>query len=81
MYIVYQYCMGSRPVFVNYKKAALDSQPQMLKLTNFLPIVGGSLKGLQLTVREYLLQTATNVSCLSETISGPFFIYDLLHKC
>jgi hypothetical protein len=30
--------MGSRPVFVNYKKAALDSQPQMLKLTNCLPI-------------------------------------------
>jgi hypothetical protein len=40
--------MGSRPVFVNYKKAALDSQPQMLKLTNFLPMVGGSLKVLQL---------------------------------
>jgi hypothetical protein len=40
--------MGSRPVFVNYKKAALDSQPQMLKFTNCLPIVGGSLKVLQL---------------------------------
>ena len=42
--------MGSRPVFVNlnYKKAALDSQPEMLKLTNFLPMVGGSLKVLQL---------------------------------
>jgi len=36
--------MGSRPVFVNYKKAALDSQPQMLKLTNCLPMVGGSLR-------------------------------------
>jgi hypothetical protein len=40
--------MGSRLFFVNYKKAALDSQPQMLKLTNFLPLVGGSLKILQL---------------------------------
>ena len=42
--------MGSRPVFVNlnYEKAALDSQPEMLKLTNFLPMVGGSLKVLQL---------------------------------
>jgi hypothetical protein len=30
--------------------------------------------------REYLLQTATNVSCLSEAISGPFFIYDLSDK-
>jgi hypothetical protein len=28
--------MGSRPVFVNCKKAALDSQPQILKLNNFL---------------------------------------------
>jgi hypothetical protein len=25
--------------------------------------------------------TATNVSCWSEAISGPFFIYDLSHKC
>ena len=40
--------MVSRPVFVNYKKAALDSQPQMLKLTNYLPMVGGSLRVLQL---------------------------------
>jgi hypothetical protein len=39
--------MGSRPVFVNYKMAALDSQLQMLKLTNVLPMVGGSL-----TVRQ-----------------------------
>jgi hypothetical protein len=36
------------PVFVNYKKAALDSQPQMLRLTNCLPMVGGSLRVLQL---------------------------------
>jgi hypothetical protein len=40
--------MGSRQVFVNYKKSALDLQPQMLKLTNFLPMVSGSLKVLQL---------------------------------
>jgi hypothetical protein len=33
-----------------------------------------------LTVREYLLQTATNVSCLSEAISGPFFINDVSHR-
>jgi hypothetical protein len=30
------------------KKAALDSQRQMLKLTNCLPMVGGSLRVLQL---------------------------------
>ena len=40
--------MGSRPFFVNYKKAALDSQPQMLKLTNFSSMVGGFLRVLQL---------------------------------
>ena len=39
---------GFAPGFVNYKKAALDSQPQMLKLSNFLPMVGGSLKVIQL---------------------------------
>jgi hypothetical protein len=44
--------MGSCPVFVNYKKAALDSQPQMLKLTNCLPMVGGSLKVLQLLAHQ-----------------------------
>jgi hypothetical protein len=38
----------SATVFVNYQKAALDSQPQMLKLTNCLPMVGGSLRVLQL---------------------------------
>jgi hypothetical protein len=45
---MHQINMGSRPVFVNYKKAVLDSQPQMLKLTNCLPMVGGSLRVLQL---------------------------------
>jgi ABC-type antimicrobial peptide transport system permease subunit len=40
--------MVSRPVYVNYKKAALDSQRQMLKLTNCLSMVGGSLRVLQL---------------------------------
>jgi hypothetical protein len=48
----HQYGMSSRPVFVNYKKAALDSQPQMLKLTNCLPMVGASLRVLQLLVSK-----------------------------
>jgi hypothetical protein len=30
-------------VFVNYKKGALDLQPQVIKFTNCLPMVGGSL--------------------------------------
>jgi hypothetical protein len=34
--------------FVNYKKGALDSQPQVIKLTSCLPMVGGSLRVLRL---------------------------------
>jgi hypothetical protein len=30
--------------FVNNKKGALDSQPQMIKRTSCLPMVGGSLR-------------------------------------
>jgi hypothetical protein len=32
------------PGFVNYKKGALDSQPQVIKFTSCLPMVGGSLR-------------------------------------
>jgi hypothetical protein len=32
------------PDFVNYKKGALDSQPQVIKFTSCLPIVVGSLR-------------------------------------
>jgi hypothetical protein len=31
-------------IFVNYKKGALDSQPQVIKLSSCLPMVGGSLR-------------------------------------
>jgi hypothetical protein len=34
--------------FVNYKKGALDSQPQVIKLISCLPMVGGSLQVLRL---------------------------------
>jgi len=34
--------------FVNYKKGALDSQPQVIKFTSCLPMVGGSLRVLWL---------------------------------
>jgi hypothetical protein len=30
--------------FVNYKKGALDSQPQVIKFTSYLPMVGGSIR-------------------------------------
>ena len=35
---------GFVPGFVNYKKGALDSQPQVIKFTSCLPMVGGSLR-------------------------------------
>ena len=35
---------GFAPSFVNYKKGALDSQPQVIKFTSCLPMVGGSLR-------------------------------------
>jgi hypothetical protein len=31
------------PGFVNYEKGALDSQPQVIQFTSYLPMVGGSL--------------------------------------
>jgi hypothetical protein len=39
---------GFAPVFVNYKKGALDLQPHVIKLTSCLPTVGGSLWVLRL---------------------------------
>jgi len=39
---------GFAPGFVNYKKGALDLQPQVMKFTSCLPMVGGSLWVLRL---------------------------------
>ena len=39
---------GFAPGFVNYKKGALDLQPQVIKFTSGLPMVGGSLRILRL---------------------------------
>jgi hypothetical protein len=39
---------GFVPGFANYKKGALDSQPQGIKFTSCLPMVGGSLRVLRL---------------------------------
>jgi len=38
---------GFAPGFVNYKKGALDSQPQVIKFTSCLRMVGGSLRVLR----------------------------------
>jgi hypothetical protein len=35
---------GFAPGFANYKKGTLDSQPQVIKFTSCLPMVGGSLR-------------------------------------
>ena len=39
---------GFAPSFVNYKKGAVDSQPQVIKFTSCLSRVGGSLRVLLL---------------------------------
>jgi hypothetical protein len=39
---------GFAPSFVNYKKGALDSQPQVIKFTSCLPMICGSLRVLRL---------------------------------
>jgi hypothetical protein len=39
---------GFAPGFVDYKKGALDSQPQVITFTSCLPMVGGSLRVLRL---------------------------------
>ena len=39
---------GFAPGFVNYKKGALDSQPQVIKFTSCLPMVSGSFRVLRL---------------------------------
>ena len=39
---------GFAPGFVNYKKGTLNTQTQVIKLTSCLPMVGGSLRVLQL---------------------------------
>jgi hypothetical protein len=40
----HQYSVGSRPALQITKKGALDSQPQVIKFTSCLPMVGGSLR-------------------------------------
>ena len=37
--------MGSHPALLITKKGALDSQPQVIKFTSCLPMVGGSSPG------------------------------------
>jgi len=46
---------GLAPGFVNYKKGALDSQPQVIKFTSYLSMVGGSPRVLWLLPPQKLV--------------------------
>jgi hypothetical protein len=52
---------GFAPGFVNYKKGVLDSQPQVIKFTSYLPMFGGSLHVLRLLPPLKLV--AINIGC------------------
>ena len=49
---------GLAPGFVDYKKGALVSQPQVIKLTSCLPMVGGSHQVLRLLPPLILLKVS-----------------------
>jgi hypothetical protein len=64
---------GFAPGYVNYKKGALDWQPQVMKFTSYLPMVGGSLRVLRLLpplklVAMILLKVALNTEKQTKTI-------------
>jgi hypothetical protein len=44
---------GLSPGFVNYKKGALNSQPQVIKFTSYLSMVSGSLRVLCVSNQIY----------------------------
>jgi hypothetical protein len=46
------------PGFVNYKKGALDSEPQMIKFTTCFPMVGGSSSS-SIKVQQHQLHTSS----------------------
>ena len=63
------------PGFVKYKKGALDSQPQVIKFTSCMPMVGGSLRVLRLLpplklVTMILLKVALNTKIKSNQIKS-----------
>jgi hypothetical protein len=44
----YKLITNITPGFVNYKKGALDSQPQVIKFTSYFSVIGDSLRVLRL---------------------------------
>jgi hypothetical protein len=53
---------GFAPGFVNYKKGALDSQPQVIKFTSCLPMVGGSAYSTTKTGRHDIAEILLKVA-------------------
>ena len=47
MQAYYRYGVCSRPAFENYKKGALNSQPQVIKFTSCFPMIGESFRVIQ----------------------------------
>jgi len=75
---------GFAPGFVNYKKGALDSQPQVIKFISCLPMVGGSFRVLRLLpssttktgrhdIAEILLKVALNTKNQIKSIFCPLY--------
>jgi hypothetical protein len=60
--------------FVNYKKGALDSQPQVIKFTSCLPIVGGSP---DISSKSWMAPNDITISILTEYVR---FILGLIYR-
>ena len=72
---------GFAPGFVNYKKGALDSQPQVIKFISCLPMVDGSLRVLRLLpplklVAMILLKVALSIK--NQSINQLLNIYGII---
>jgi hypothetical protein len=66
------------PSFVIYKKGPFDSQPQVIKFTSCLPMVGGSLRVLRLPpslktgrhdIAEILLKVELKPNSINQSIN------------
>jgi hypothetical protein len=65
---------GFAPGFVNYKKGALDSQPQVIKFTSCLHMVGGSLRVLRLPRGASPRSIGDRLVCIGECPSNSPFL-------
>jgi hypothetical protein len=68
---------GFTPGFLDYKKGASDPQPQVIKFTSCLPMVGGSLTGTPAsstikTGRHDIAEILLKVALSTNRHPGPF---------